>query len=401
MDEAAAAAQLAELEQQLMLPLELEAGTVITTLRPLDIGLTLPIDSLLAEARQASETGAAARVALQVDYDTHALQARLDSFAAQLASTTPLNLLTETDTFSRSFVYTPALTINMEQAVQVIERRLASPLAARRVTLELVSDPDRAPEPVPLAQIQPQIEAMAALWDGIVGVYVYDLATGETISYNADTVFSGASVMKVPILLQAYANLPELTEKQRFWARTMILESDNLNANALLAASVGGAGTEDALVAVQQMTASLQQLGLQHTYQNLPYEAYEYLVLLNGYENTLWPTAGRHAALYRGRPAGTHHTRRDWQSVCNAGSVQHGRRAAARTIQRKPDGAALPGNARSAGRESRRYPHAVGPAHRCTGGTQGRMGGRYAGRCRHCAVAGGRLCAGGVSLPGN
>ncbi|NJK80294.1 MAG: hypothetical protein HC914_10470, partial [Chloroflexaceae bacterium] len=169
MDEAAAAAQLAELEQQLMLPLELEAGTVITTLRPLDIGLTLPIDSLLAEARQASETGAAARVALQVDYDTHALQARLDSFAAQLARTTPLNLLTETDTFSRSFVYTPALTINMEQAVQVIERRLASPLAARRVTLELVSDPDRAPEPVPLAQIQPQIEAMAALWDGIVG----------------------------------------------------------------------------------------------------------------------------------------------------------------------------------------------------------------------------------------
>ncbi|NJK81913.1 MAG: serine hydrolase [Chloroflexaceae bacterium] len=119
---------------------------------------------------------------------------------------------------------------------------------------------------------------------GLWGVYVYDLATGETISYNADTVFSGASVMKVPILLQAYANLPELTEKQRFWARTMILESDNLNANALLAASVGGAGTEDALVAVQQMTASLQQLGLQHTYQNLPYEAYEYLVLLNGYE---------------------------------------------------------------------------------------------------------------------
>jgi beta-lactamase class A len=65
----------------------------------------------------------------------------------------------------------------------------------------------------------------------------------------------------------------------------MIVESDNYSANTLLAVSVGGAptDTEKALEGALAMSAMLKDdLGLQHTYQNMPYEAAEYLVKVRG-----------------------------------------------------------------------------------------------------------------------
>src|SRR3712207_2587912 len=47
--------------------------------------------------------------------------------------------------------------------------------------------------------LQQQIEAIGQGVDGIVGVYVKDLATGAEVAHNADTVSPMASVVKIPI----------------------------------------------------------------------------------------------------------------------------------------------------------------------------------------------------------
>jgi beta-lactamase class A len=47
-----------------------------------------------------------------------------------------------------------------------------------------------------------QIEALDAKLDGVLGVALADLTTGETIEYHAHTVFPTASVIKVPVLVR-------------------------------------------------------------------------------------------------------------------------------------------------------------------------------------------------------
>src|SRR5262249_40111283 len=116
-------------------------------------------------------------------------------------------------------------------------------------------------------------------WDGIAGLYVYDLASDQVLaSLNQNTVFSGASVMKVPILLQSYIHLSSFSATQEKWLQKMIVDSDNLSANAMLAASAGGSGSDDALAGTLAMSDMLKGLGLEHTYQYMPYEAGDYLI---------------------------------------------------------------------------------------------------------------------------
>jgi beta-lactamase class A len=84
----------------------------------------------------------------------------------------------------------------------------------------------------------------------------------------------------MPIMLNAYINLPDFTEKQQTALRNMIVESDNLAANALLAASIGGVGTEDAIVGAERMSKMLADLGFPETFQYVPFEAQDYIKLM-------------------------------------------------------------------------------------------------------------------------
>jgi beta-lactamase class A len=49
-----------------------------------------------------------------------------------------------------------------------------------------------------------RVEAIAGEVDGVIGVYVKDLASGAEVAHNADTVFPMASVVKIPILHELY-----------------------------------------------------------------------------------------------------------------------------------------------------------------------------------------------------
>lgn len=50
-------------------------------------------------------------------------------------------------------------------------------------------------------KLQQKIETLIKGFNGTVGVYVKDLKSGKEVTYNADTIFPTASIVKVPILL--------------------------------------------------------------------------------------------------------------------------------------------------------------------------------------------------------
>lgn len=277
-----AEAVLREELERLQRPLTLRVGQNRLVLDPSDVGLELPIQDLLAEAQSQSDPDESAQVPLELTLDEDKLREHLAEFAQEVTIPPRIQLITSTESISRSFAYVPGQTIDIDRAIRKIERHLRSPEEPRRILLDLRED-TTAPPPVDFEQIEAQVLAMAEEWDGIVGFYLYDLQSGETIALNADTVFSGASVMKVPIMLQSYINIARFDEDQERWLKEMIVDSDNLSANRMLAASVSGAGTEDALVGAQAMNEMLRELGLEHTYQNMPYEASDYLINVRGF----------------------------------------------------------------------------------------------------------------------
>jgi beta-lactamase class A len=273
-------------------PLVFRAGATTATLaiEPSDVELELSLDAMRDEALQRAEESETltmtheVTVSLQAQFDRAALRERLVDFAHQTALSPTITLITDTETISRSFAYIPARAIDVEEAVSKAEQGLLMPRASQPVTLELHPLADSPPMQASLEQIGQQVGMMADEWNGVVGFYLYDMQSGEVVSLNEDTVFSGASVMKAAILLNAYAHLPEFTEKQEFWIRRMIVESDNLSANHVLAAAAGGLGTEDALVGAELMNEMLRDMGLEHTYQYMPYEASDYLINVRGME---------------------------------------------------------------------------------------------------------------------
>jgi beta-lactamase class A len=261
----------------LLRPLDIRAGNREVLLRPEEIDMRIDLDPMLDAARTAP---IGERVPLQIEYDEAKLRAALAALNEEVRIPAQFSVITETKTISRSFVMEGGLSIDLDSAVQQIDDRLRSVGAPRRVTLTPV--PQRGPAVRPDPQmLQEHLEIMADSWRGVIGVYVYDLTNDEVVAaINPDTAFAAASTIKMPIMLNAYINLPEFTEKQQAALRRMIVESDNLAANALLAASIGGGGTEDAIVGAERMSEVLSDLGFRETFQYVPFEAQDYIRLM-------------------------------------------------------------------------------------------------------------------------
>lgn len=264
-------------------PLELSAGAGYMTISPDEIDLHLALDDLLTNPVTTTRTTRQTTPTLPVAFDEKALHQKISAFARQTAITPTLGIITDTETISRSFASFPGQAIDVDEAVEQVATCLRSPQASRAITLTMHTQarPEKMPHAT-LVQIKEQVESIAKEWDGVTGFYLYDMKTGNAVGLNENTVFSGASVMKTAILLYAYANVTEFTEKQQQWLQAMIIESDNLAANYVLAAGAGGTGTEDALSGGLYMSTMLQDLGLEHTYMYMPYEAHDYLVNVRG-----------------------------------------------------------------------------------------------------------------------
>jgi beta-lactamase class A len=269
-----------QLEQNLavlMSPLELRAGSQTLQLDPNDLGLKIAYDDMLAEAFAAPS---GTRIGLQSSYDEGRLQRALQNFAAEVDQAPLYDLVVASNPISRSFVVEPGLRLDTDSAARLIGTRLRS--VDQNRWLELALQPDlNTGKPTP-KELQAQLEAAAEHWKGIVGISVYDLQQAKTIAeINPNTVFSGASVMKAVIMLNAYIHVEEFSERQLSWLEKMIVESDNWSANQMLAASVGGTDVMAALEGAKLMTSMLEELGLEHTYQYSPYQSQDFLLKRN------------------------------------------------------------------------------------------------------------------------
>lgn len=258
-------------------PLELRAGDVTLTLQPATVGLAAPLDNLLAEAESALGAGSPASVPLALTLDEAALRAQLEALGTDVAVPATISVITATDVLSRSFAFTPGRALDLDAAVDQIVGGLAAGEAGP-FALELVDDP--TPPRVPPERLIAEVQALAEEWPGVVGFHLVDLAGGESTGFQDRSVFAGASTIKTAIMLYAYANLDRFTPAQERALTKMIVESDNLAANVLLAAGAGGQGTEYAFIGADAMSTMLQeQLGLRHTYLYVPYETTDYIKL--------------------------------------------------------------------------------------------------------------------------
>ncbi len=277
---------IAELDAQLaanrVLPLEIQIDGEVLTYRPTQIDLAFPVKELVQEAFDKQEQTRTVSVPLRVEFDRATIREELETRAEAINTSSSLELVSTTDTLTRTFTYRPGRTLDVDAAMEQIERHLGSTQATQTLEIEIVDETPPANRRPDFEAVRQAVGALAEEWDGVVGFYLYDLETGETVELNSGTVFSGASIMKVAILLHAYISLPEFTPEQKAGIEAMIIESDNLQANDVLAATVNGTGTDAAYAGVLAMSKMLSDLGLEHSYMNMPYEAHDYLVGLRG-----------------------------------------------------------------------------------------------------------------------
>ncbi|HEY1011809.1 MAG TPA: serine hydrolase, partial [Herpetosiphonaceae bacterium] len=261
-------------------PLLLVAGGQVTVVKPAEIGLRLPIEEQLAEARRQSDGqggsgGDPIQIAFKIVYDSTLLRQQIAALAPSLALTPALGF----DDAAQTFVLTPGRSLDITRSLALAEERLAVAGDSRRV--ELITAPVTGSLRASSEQIIAALAAREEEWGGLVGVAVYDFTTGETINYHGDTVFSGASVLKIPILLQSYISREEFSANQQIAIDLMMRISDNDSANELLAMI----GDGDGLEGVQQMNATLREvLGLEYTAMAAPFESITYLSEFEGIE---------------------------------------------------------------------------------------------------------------------
>jgi len=227
-----------------------------------------PVPQLIEQAVKQYANGDAVNVPWQPAIDGEQLRAALRKVAPRFVTTPTDGIrITPGDPPRATFVAQTSQALDVEATALLLEDLLRSAphVVTRTVVLRSVSQPRS------FADLEVALRQQAAQWDGVVGIAVHDLQTGDRFGINADTVFSGASVLKVPILVYAYAKLGALSAEQGAWADAMILQSDNEAANALLGVGAGGYGAEAALEGAHEMSAMLAALGLEETYLLAPY----------------------------------------------------------------------------------------------------------------------------------
>lgn len=84
-----------------------------------------------------------------------------------------------------------------------------------------VSSDTKAPAPIrpSIATLRGAIERDIAGFEGVVGVYVRDLTTGDEVAIRADETFPTASLVKVPILLKL---LQRVDAKEVSWTEPLV-----------------------------------------------------------------------------------------------------------------------------------------------------------------------------------
>lgn len=125
-------------------------------------------------------------------------------------------------------------------------------------------------QPPVLGYLAAALDESLQTFDGLASYHVTDLHSGQSIARNADLAISGMSIVKIPILIEAYRALdePPNAAQTKLITETATL-SGNYTANLLLELI---AGRPDPFAGAQQVTESVRRLGLYNTFIAVPYD---------------------------------------------------------------------------------------------------------------------------------
>ncbi len=177
----------------------------------------------------------------------------------------------ETLTFRRG---QPARWLDIEASLPAVVAALNS-ASDREVTL--VVKEGTSPPPPDISLLKQMIEWRIQDFDGIVGVFVKDLRTGDEVNINADVAYAGMSILKIPIMIETYRWLNKEPDEEtaKLLHETMIT-SGNFTANLLLRLiGYHQLGRDSAFAGVQVLNNSLHRLGLRNTFMATPYDTKE------------------------------------------------------------------------------------------------------------------------------
>lgn len=136
--------------------------------------------------------------------------------------------------------------------------------------------PTPTPEPTP-----PPLHYLGYLLDettqefvnsgGFVTYYLQDMRTGEILARDASVAVSGTSLVKIPILIEAYRAFDNQPNSYHTKLMTETIElSSNYGANLLLGFI---SGDEDPYHGTDELTARMRQMGLFNTFIAAPYDS--------------------------------------------------------------------------------------------------------------------------------
>ncbi|MCL4804239.1 MAG: serine hydrolase [Anaerolineae bacterium] len=172
-----------------------------------------------------------------------------------------------------SFQYgTSGMETNIETSFADIEAALYRPDLREANLITEQTDPQRPNINLLSRLLVNRLQVFEQDTGGMAAVFIMDLATGEEVNINSDVPVSAIDLMKLPIVLETYrtlGELPTLSQRQLI-SDTLIIKPDNTSANELLAV-IGG--EEGPYKGADQVTATLQRLGLNNTFIMAPYDA--------------------------------------------------------------------------------------------------------------------------------
>ncbi len=155
--------------------------------------------------------------------------------------------------------------------VEASRTRVASALlSASTESVDLVVETDEA-VPQDLSLLRGLLDSRLNDHPGLIpGIFVKDLETGDELAINGEVAYAGLSVLKIAILEEVYRDLdqPPDAETNKLITETMT-ESGNFTANLLLRDVIGDG---DSYEAVEELTTSMNRLGLVNTFMAAPYD---------------------------------------------------------------------------------------------------------------------------------
>jgi beta-lactamase class A len=195
---------------------------------------------------------------------------RLDSFLARIARQYD-QLPQEPLLLADNLAFRPGRS-GYELDVEASRERLAAALvSATREPLALVVRVEQAPPPDLDVLGQLLLPILNDHPDLVPGIFVKDLQTGDELGINADVAYTGLSVLKIAILVEAYRtlDLPLDPESTAWLSNTMGVNDSNTTANLLLRDVIGKG---DSYQGVEGLTNAMNLLGLINTFMAAPYD---------------------------------------------------------------------------------------------------------------------------------